>query len=506
MRIVAYLAAALLAASCGKKSDTPPAPDPTVKEPGSGGSAAAKPATPPATVPVTSKSPEAIKMFEQGRDLTDSERGPEAVEHFQKAIELDPDFAQAHAYLGIVTQGPPGIAELEKAKTLAVKLPEAERLVIDGALAGRNGDHAGMLAAYTKLTAVAPGDWRTLIALGWDATEGGDPAKGIQMFEKALAIKPDLAVVQDGLAYAHAGKGEWEPAIAAAKKQVELLPKQPNPQDTLGEILLMAGKYEDAEKAFQAAIDVEAKYNTAWQGIALSRAYRNDFKGALEANEKENAGAPDAYASVKVIEDGAWIALAANNLPDAIARMDVIEKDADAKKTPAFAFAALQRAAILIEAEKYADAAKWLATAKTRGDKLPAFSQRQFARDYAIGALRVAALTKKAAPDADKLVAALDEDAKAGDPITASFAAWGHGMAAWAKSGPKDAVADLSKCRTQLVACRYDLADAQRKGGDTAAADATEKQIAAAPLREASAVYYVTDTLAPAVPAVPPKK
>src|SRR5512146_345707 len=134
MRTVACLAAALLAASCGKKSNDTAAPEPAAKtakpEPGkAAGSAAAAPA---ATVPVTSKSPDAIKVFEQGRDLTDAERGPEAVELFQKAIELDPDFAQAHAYLGLVTQGPPGLAELDKAKTLAAKLPEAERLVIEG--------------------------------------------------------------------------------------------------------------------------------------------------------------------------------------------------------------------------------------------------------------------------------------------------------------------------------------------------------------------------------------
>jgi hypothetical protein len=155
------------------------------------------------------------------------------------------------------------------------------------------------------------------------------------------------------------------------------------------------------------------------------------------------------------------------------------------------------RTAILIEAEKFADAAKWLDTARKRGDAIPPASKRAFSRDLAIAALRLAALTKKPPADADKLVATLDDEAKGKDPTTASYAAWGHGLAAWAKSGPKDALAELSRCRQQLIACRYDLADAQRKGGDGAAADATEKQIRELPQRAASAVYYVTDVAKP---------
>ena len=76
--------------------------------------------------------------------------------------------------------------------------------------------------------------------------------------------------------------------------------------------------------------------------------------------------------------------------------------------------------------------------------------------------------------------------------IVAALASWGHGLAAWAKTGPKDAVADLSKCPPQLPACRYDLAVAQRAAGDAAGADATEKLLRESPLRDAHAVYFVT--------------
>ena len=384
------------------------------------------------------------------------------------------------------------MAELDKAKTLAAKLPESERLVIEGAHASRRGDRGGDARRVHEGVRARAGRLADLADARLDAIDTGDPAKAVKLFEKALAVKPDLAFAQDGLAYGQAGLRAWDAAIAAAKKQVELLPKQPNPQDTLGEILLMAGKFDDAEKAFQAALALEAKYNTAWQGVALARAYRGDWKGAFEANESQNAGAVDTYDSVGVIKDGAWLALAADNLPDAIARLDVIEADAEAKNTPAFAFAALDRAAMLQLAGKSADAVKWLETGRARGEALPGFSKALVSRDRAIGVLRNAALAATASADAEKLLAGLDGDAKAsGDPTSQSYASWGHGLAAWAKTGAKDAVADLSKCRPQLLACRFDLAAAQRKAGDAAGADATEKQIRELPQREASAVYFV---------------
>ncbi len=520
--------AAVLAVSCGgKKADDDkgsPQPKPTSSDKttpdkttpppdkGSGGGATpdkpADPAKAGATVPVTSKSPDAIKEFEAGRDLVDNDRNAEAIDHFKKAIAADADFAQAHAYLGIATPGPDGMTELDKAKTLAAKLPEPERLLIEAAQAGRNGKHADMIAAYTKMADLAPADWRVWMTLGNDANERGDNAKAIKMFEKALAIKADLGLAHDGLAYAHAGLREWDAAIAAAKKQIELTPKQPSPQDTLGEMLLLAGKYEDAEKAFKAALEVEPKYIIAWQGIALSRGYRGDWKGAFEANESHNTNAPDTEGSVNIIRDGAWLAFAAGDLDDAIKRFDVVESDAEAKKVPAFAFAALDRGEMLLLAGKNADAVKWLETGGKRREGMPGFSKHLIAREHAIGVLRLAALTAKPDEKTDKMLAGLDQNATAGgDPTSQSYAAWGHGLAAWAKTGAKDAVADLSKCRVQLLGCRFDLAAAQRKAGDTAGADATEKQIREAPQREASAVYFVTAvTPAATPPATPPAK
>src|SRR5262249_34699530 len=112
MKAMTWMSVALaFAVACKKGEDKAEPPPKVVDKPKP---EPAKPAA-PADVPVTSKSPEAVKAFEQGRALVDNALAGESPEHFKKAIELDPDFAQAHAYLGSVTPGAAGTESLTKA-------------------------------------------------------------------------------------------------------------------------------------------------------------------------------------------------------------------------------------------------------------------------------------------------------------------------------------------------------------------------------------------------------
>ncbi|HUS67348.1 MAG TPA: tetratricopeptide repeat protein [Kofleriaceae bacterium] len=490
-----FAAVAALAMPACKKADKKKKADPSAAKTTekAGAEKEKKAAEPGAVLTVTSKSPEAVAAFEKGRDLVDNLRAMDAMEHFKKAIELDADFAQAHAYLGRATPGADGAAELEKAVALAAALPEAEKTVIQAMHLQRNGDAAGAMAAWKKAAELAPGEWRLQLNLGTEANRLGRYADAVPLIEKAREIKPDLAVVHNGLAYAYAGQAKWDEAIAAAQKQAELLPKEPNPQDTLGEIYLRAGKFDEAEKAFQAALTIEPKFGLAWQGVALARGYRGDMKGALEAIDKGVAGAPPQFRGDGLI-DGAWLKLAAGDSKGALADLAAVEKDAALKTTPAPTFAAMDRGHMLEEMGKHADAAKAYAVGLERSQSLPGQGKGEAAEAAALGALRSAALAGKPAADADKRLAEIEARAAslADDVPAQSRLAWARGLAAWAKGDAKAAAAEMSKCITTFVPCRYDLAMAQRKAGDAAAADATEKEIAATPMRDMAALYFAS--------------
>jgi tetratricopeptide (TPR) repeat protein len=447
----------------------------------------------PADVSVTSKSPEAIRAFAQARDLVDHTLGDEAVEQFKRALAADPDFALAHAYLGSVTAGAKGIEHLAKAKALMATLPEAEQQLITAMHAQRAGDPVTARTAYAKVLELAPGAWRADIALAKLANAQRDSAEAIRRLEHALTIKPDLAIAYNDLAYAHAAQREWEPAIAAARKQVELMPKEPNPHDTLGEILLRAGKHDDAEKEFAATLALQPRFSFAWQGASVARGYRGDFKGAHEAIAKRIAIGLGPADKLDAMIDDAWVSLAEDKLAAALATLAAVDKEPGAKDVPVSAFGVLDRGQMLTFAGKYTEAAKAYASARQRSEQLAGNAKRELVRRIRIGILRNAALAGKPAPDADKLVGAFDDEAKEiGDnPELAAVTAYARGLAAWAKQDLKTAIAELEKCDVERVVCRFDLAAVQRKSGDLAGAQATEQLLRATPRRDMPTVYLL---------------
>jgi len=483
---------ALFAAACGKKAEEKKGPEPKVvdkKTP----EVPVAPAAPLARMTVTSKSPEAVAEWQKGRDAAMLSHGEEAMEHFKKAIALDPEFAIATADVGSFTPGPDGTELLQKAGPLAAKLPEAERVYVEAAQAGRAGDATKNRERLEKLLELAPGEWEVAMQLSYMATGRGDSAAALKYLEQAQSIKPDAAVVQNGLAYAYLAQRDWDKSIAAAKKQVELLPKEPNPLDSLGEIQLNAGKYEDAEKSFVAATTLDPKFWLAYNGAALARAYHGDFKGAYAAlDEQKKSTVPGEKFSAML--DTAWLQFAENKLPDALKTLDALDKDPEAKKFPPWAFSALVRGHMLGMDGKHAEATKAYAMALTRKDVLAGDGRNGLMTGYRAGTLRVAAMQGKPAADADKLLADAEAFAKTtpDDKFAQSMLAYDKGLAVWAKGDAKAAVAELSKCEKEMLGCRHDLAIAMRKAGDAAGADEVEKDIATRPTRDAGAIYVLS--------------
>ena len=71
-------------------------------------------------IPITTTSPQAKAEFVQARDMVDKLQITNSLEHFRKAIELDPSFASAE--LALAQNSPTGtefFAHLQKAVALA---------------------------------------------------------------------------------------------------------------------------------------------------------------------------------------------------------------------------------------------------------------------------------------------------------------------------------------------------------------------------------------------------
>jgi hypothetical protein len=101
-----------------------------VEEP-SGPVAANKASSESGKIPVTTQSEEARKEFLQGRDLNEKLLIQDSIQHFDKAISLDPNFAVAELNRAQVSPtGTEFFDHLKKAVALADKASNGEKLLI----------------------------------------------------------------------------------------------------------------------------------------------------------------------------------------------------------------------------------------------------------------------------------------------------------------------------------------------------------------------------------------
>src|SRR5688500_10289950 len=244
-----------------------------------------------ATIQVTTKSPDAMEPFNRGEALLNNLRQPEAVEAFGQALERVPDFVLARAFRGQATPGAEELKELESAAAMTSGVTDGERALVEGLVATRRGEIAQSRASYTKLTQIAPGDWRGHYYLGINLMNDQKYAEANQSLKRATELNPQAGGAQNMLGYSALRQGDTEGAIAAFRDYARVLPNEPNPQDSLGEALLAAGRFEEAEAAFRKAAEISRQFSIAWEGIAYAKHYAGDAAGARQALLKAREGA-----------------------------------------------------------------------------------------------------------------------------------------------------------------------------------------------------------------------
>jgi len=280
------------------------------------------------TVSITTRSDDARSAFERGRELHENVRNVEAARSFERAVELDPEFALAHAYLGFVSDDKKTRQEhIEKALELSDKLPEAEQLLVKGLAARAKGDLKAEREIYDQLRKLAPRDHRVAMWMGNAARRFGDAKGATEAFELAIEINPRAAEPYNDLAYSYLYDGKTDKAVELAQTYARLKPTEPNPQDSLGEILMSAGRFEEADAAFRKALEIQPDFYVAYEGVALANAYRERWDEAVEAMKKAIVGTASVAMKVRFQRDLVWVQLAAGRTKAALATVTAIEKE-----------------------------------------------------------------------------------------------------------------------------------------------------------------------------------
>jgi tetratricopeptide (TPR) repeat protein len=154
----------------------------------------------------TTSSLEALKAYSAGKIAVYAHGGAAAIPHLQQAIDIDPQFAMAHADLGFISWGMGqtdlGAEQVRIAYGLRDRVSDRERryilMLYDRQVTGNLQKELQTLESWAQTyprDATAPG-----IISGWVARGTGQYERGIQAAQEAMRLDPENPLSYESLA------------------------------------------------------------------------------------------------------------------------------------------------------------------------------------------------------------------------------------------------------------------------------------------------------------------
>jgi eukaryotic-like serine/threonine-protein kinase len=239
----------------------------------------------------TTASLEALNLFAESRRSGGLD-GRTRIGLLRQALDLDPDFALAHADLGfeLYMQGnrTAGEAHFARALSLLGRLTTREQLLIRAVADDTRGNRERAVDHYKAYLAQYPDDSSAWFRLGWTYMAGlGQPELGAEAFRRVLAIDPRESSAHVNLATCHAALGRERDAVEAYEAAFALQPDLLTGiyvNHEYGFTLVRLGQVEKAAGVFRTmAARTDPSHETRGRrSLALLDMYRGRYASATE--------------------------------------------------------------------------------------------------------------------------------------------------------------------------------------------------------------------------------
>ena len=171
---------------------------------------------------------------------------------------------------------------IAKAKKYAHKLSYADKVKLELIESEMKGESFKIISILEDAVKKASTNLELRFTLAQRYRNYGYEEKALQEFEQILEMDPNHKMVYNDLGYLFAEMGDFKTALYMLDKYQKLAPDEPNPHDSKGEILMLAGKMHEAAEEYKRALQLmPGYYNSAFK---LSEIYTEagDQKKALK--------------------------------------------------------------------------------------------------------------------------------------------------------------------------------------------------------------------------------
>ncbi|MDZ7319261.1 MAG: tetratricopeptide repeat protein, partial [candidate division KSB1 bacterium] len=224
---------------------------------------------------LSTNSLDAWRHYAAGVDFQQQALVNEAVEQFKQAVAADPTFVAAYYQLclWLLGQGEREKAReyFDKLKSLRYKATPKEQYQIDRLEGSINRDLRQIIDASQKWLQQNPNDIDAYFNLGdiYFALQNYDQALGY--YRSILKIDPKFKLAHNQIGYCHARMGQLDSAVVAMNRYQAIAPDEPNPFDSMGEIYLSYGQYQQAEQSLRQSLKINENFLNSW--LVLSNVY-----------------------------------------------------------------------------------------------------------------------------------------------------------------------------------------------------------------------------------------
>jgi len=197
--------------------------------------------------------PTAPALYRLGSFLQGSGELEEASRCYEKAVAIQPDFADAYFNLGVISHvaGKPDEAIIYYQKVLELDPNHLQANNNLGNVLRQSGRTDEAMHYYQKALSTNPDHADTYNNIGAFFQIKGSLGEAIQHYQRAVELNPAFTEAFNNLCNAYMLEGEYEKATQAYQKAIELEPELASAHYTMGLIQLLHGNFDEGWENYE---------------------------------------------------------------------------------------------------------------------------------------------------------------------------------------------------------------------------------------------------------------
>jgi predicted Zn-dependent protease len=243
------------------------------------------------TLPISVRSDDTRKLIEKAIDQYENVLLDLSIDSGHKAALKDPHSALAFAMWSYAANHSKPVPEaLHRARELAPKAGAEEQLLVNWLIDVQQGENIAAIGAMNDLLTHFPNDKHVLYLTSEWLYVQQDYDRSLRMMEKVAQIDPNFPPALNMLGYAYLQTADPDPAkaISYLKRYAAREPNQPNPEDSLGEVLRYAGDDQGSLEHYSAALKIITNFITSQVGLGDTNTLMGNFERARVEYDKAN--------------------------------------------------------------------------------------------------------------------------------------------------------------------------------------------------------------------------